>query len=134
MTVRRLDHVALPVDDMAPMVAFYVSLGFTVDDAHAPHLYSVCQGDMKLNLHAPALWRSGRFDLRGPAALPGCGDICLVWDGTEAELDELLASAAVEVIEGPVERVGGRDGGTATGVSRYVRDPERNLVEFIVYP
>ncbi len=134
MAIRRLDHVALPVDDMAAMVAFYASLGFSVDDAHAPHLVSVCQGDMKLNLHDPRLWRAGSFDLRGPTALPGCGDLCLVWDGTEAELDALLSAASVDVIEGPVARVGGQDAGTATGISRYVRDPEHNLVEFIVYP
>lgn len=116
------------------MVAFYAALGFAVDESHAPHLVSVCQGDMKLNLHDPRLWRSGRFDLRAPAAVPGCADICLVWDGSEADLDALLDAASVAVIEGPVERVGGRDGGTATGVSRYVRDPDGNLVEFIVYP
>jgi catechol 2,3-dioxygenase-like lactoylglutathione lyase family enzyme len=134
MGVRRLDHVAIPVADMAAMLAFYTSLGFTVDDSHAPLLFSVCQGDMKLNLHGPKLWGSGRFDLRGPTATPGCGDICMVWAGTEAELDALLAAAAVDVIEGPIDRVGGKDAGTATGTSRYVRDPDRNLLEFIVYP
>lgn len=59
--------------------------------------------------------------------------VCLVWDGDEASLDALLSGAGVAVIEGPVERVGGADGGTAVGVSRYVRDPDGNLVEFIVY-
>lgn len=134
MGVRRLDHVALPTDDPEAMAAFYVSLGFRLDDSHAPHLLSVCAGDMKLNLHAPRLWQSERFDLRGPAALPGCADICLVWDGSADELDALLATAGAEIIEGPVERVGGAAIGTATGMSRYIRDPERNLVEFIIYP
>lgn len=134
MTVTRLDHVALPVREMEPMLAFYRSLGFAVDDEHAPHLYSVCQGDMKLNLHAPRLWQSGRFDLRGPTAEPGCGDVCMVWAGDEQQLADLLASAGVDVIEGPVERVGGKDRGSATGTSRYCRDPDGNLLEFIVYP
>jgi catechol 2,3-dioxygenase-like lactoylglutathione lyase family enzyme len=134
MTVGRLDHVAIPVDDMEPMIGFYRSLGFTVDDEYAPLLYSVCQGDMKVNLHSPKLWRSEKFDLRGPTAEPGSGDLCMVWDGDEATLEALLVSADVEVIEGPVERVGGKNGGTTTGVSRYCRDPEGNLLEFIVYP
>ncbi len=133
MAVRRLDHVAIPVSDMQAMVAFYVSLGFSVDDSHAPHLISVCQGDMKFNLHSPRLWGSTKFDLRGPSASPGCGDVCMLWDGSEAELDALLSAASVEIIEGPVERVGGKDGGSATGISRYIRDPEDNLLEFIVY-
>ena len=133
MTVRRLDHVAVPVDDMEAMLRFYRSLGFTVDDRHAPKLYAVCQGDMKLNLHAPELWGSPRFELRGLTAKPGCGDICMVWGGTETELEALLWEAAVEVIEGPAPRVGGAGSGSVTGISRYCRDPDGNLLEFIVY-
>jgi catechol 2,3-dioxygenase-like lactoylglutathione lyase family enzyme len=133
MTVRRLDHVALPVNDMEAMLAFYRRLGFRVDESNAPILYSVCLGDMKFNLHSPRLWQSPRFKLRGPSAAPGCGDVCLVWDGTEAALEELLASAGAPVIEGPAPRVGGRNTGLDTGTSRYIRDPEGNLLEFIVY-
>lgn len=133
MPVRRLDHVAVPVNDMDAMLAFYRTLGFSIDDGMAPILYSACQGDMKINLHAPKLWQSPKFDLRGPAAEPGCGDLCMVWDGGEEALESLLRTARVEVIEGPVERVGGQDDGTATGTSRYIRDPEGNLLEFIVY-
>lgn len=134
MTVRRLDHVAVPVNDMDAMVAFYTAIGFSVDDSMAPLLISVCCGDMKLNLHYPRLWQSKKFDLRGPTAVPGCGDVCMVWDGNEAELVEMLSEASVEVIEGPVERVGGKAVGSASGISRYVRDPDGNLLEFIIYP
>lgn len=35
--------------------------------------------------------------------------------------------------EGPVERVGGRNEGRAVGRSIYTRDPDDNLLEFIVY-
>ena len=138
MTVKRLDHVAFPVRDMEPMVAFYRRLGFRIDDEMAPLMYSACLGDMKINLHPPELWETGElwefgdtFDLRGPNALPGCGDLCMVWGGTEAELEAFLAN--VDVIEGPVTRVGGKDVGAASGTSRYIRDPENNLLEFIVY-
>jgi len=134
MTVRRLDHVAIPVTDMDAMLAFYTSIGFSVEDSMAPLMVSVCQGDMKLNLHDPVLWQSGRFDLRGPTASPGCGDVCMVWEGTEAELEAMLSAASVDVIKGPVERIGGKDIGSATGTSRYIRDPEDNLLEFIIYP
>ncbi len=133
MPISRLDHVAVPVDHMEPMVAFYTALGFSVDESLSPLVVSVTQGDMKINLHDRSLWESGAFDLRGPTAVPGCMDICVVWDGPAADLDGLLATASIELIEGPVERDGGRDGGTATGSSRYVRDPDGNLVEFIIY-
>lgn len=133
MTVERLDHVAIPVADMEPMLTFYRALGFSVDDEYAPLVYSVCQGDMKINLHGPKLWQSKKFDLRGPTAEPGCGDLCMVWSGTAEGVEQLLAGAGVEIIEGPVKRVGGKDVGSAIGISRYCRDPEGNLLEFIVY-
>ncbi len=133
MTVRRLDHVAIPVNDMDAMLAFYTSIGFEVDDSLSSLMYSVCCGDMKLNLHLPKTWQSGKFDLRGPTAVPGCGDVCMVWEGSEADLEAMLSAASVEVIEGPVERVGGKDAGSAVGTSRYVRDPDGNLLEYIIY-
>lgn len=138
MTVKRLDHVAFPVRDIEPMVSFYRNLGFRIDDEMAPLMYSACLGDMKINLHPPELWETGElwefgdtFELRGPSALPGCGDLCMVWDGTAAELIAFLDG--VEIIEGPVERSGGLRSGSATGTSRYIRDPEHNLLEFIIY-
>ena len=71
----------------------------------------------------------------GPAsaAEPPCGDFCFVWDGTVDALKVMLDGAGAEVIIGPVERTGGRDGGTASGISHYIRDPDDNLLEFIVY-
>lgn len=38
-----------------------------------------------------------------------------------------------EIEEGPVERVGGKSGGKAKGISLYARDPDPNLLEFIIY-
>lgn len=123
-----LDHAAIPVADMEAMLSFYGQLGFGVDDALAPALYAVTFGANKINFHSPRLWQSGEFDLRGPSAEPGCGDFCFVWGGTESELERLLEG--IDIIEGPVERVGGRN---QRGQSRYVRDPDGNLLEFIIY-
>ena len=39
---------------------------------------------------------------------------------------------AVVIETGP--RQGGRNGGVDTGISRYIRDPDGNLLEFIIYP
>jgi catechol 2,3-dioxygenase-like lactoylglutathione lyase family enzyme len=64
-----------------------------------------------------------------PASLPGCGDLCFVWEGGSGALRELLATAGVEVVAGPVELRGARGSGTSV----YVRDPDANLLEFIVY-
>ena len=122
--------MAIPVRDMDAMLSFYQALGCTVDDELAPHLYAVSFGANKINFHAPRLWESGKFDLRGPEALPGCGDFCFLWSGEQVKLDRVLNDADAGVIEGPVERTGGTG---EKGTSTYVRDPDGNLLEFIIY-
>ena len=54
--------------------------------------------------------------------------------GSMDSLRVKLAEAGAALEEGPVERIGGRNAGRATGTSLYTRDPDRNLLEFIVYP
>lgn len=130
-SITGFDHVAVPMLDMERMVRFYRDLGFDVREG--TRICSVHCGDHKINFHVPTLWRSREFALRAPAAQPPCGDFCFVWEGSQQDLLQALAAARAEVIEGPVERVGGRDGGRATGVSHYVRDPDGNLLEFIRY-
>lgn len=64
------------------------------------------------------------------APRPGRGDFCFVWNlGIEALADKLEA-LAIPIVEGPVPRQGGRG---ETGISTYIRDPDGNLLEFIVY-
>jgi catechol 2,3-dioxygenase-like lactoylglutathione lyase family enzyme len=126
--VRGLDHVAVPMRNTEAMVAFYKGLGLeTTENANA---VSVHFGEQMINFHRPARWQDKSFTLRAPAATPPCGDICVVWEGTPAALTALLARVGVKVEEGPVERQGGR---RRAGSSTYVRDPDGNLVEFIIY-
>ena len=134
MAITGIDHVAIPLGNVEAMLAFYTGLGFELDDSSAPHLYAVSLGDQKLNFHAPRLWQSGRFDLRGPNAEPGCGDFCFVWAGGVEAAVRFLGDRGIETIEGPVDRVGGRTGGTSHGTSVYFRDPDQNLMELICYP
>ena len=132
MPVRGFDHVAIPIENTAAMLAFYRALGFAVDERE--NFYSIHFGDQKINFHAPQRWRSGRFTLRGPTAVPGCGDFCFVWEGSAQSLHSLLGQANAKIIDGPIERQGGREGGRAKGTSVYVRDPDSNLLEFMIYP
>jgi catechol 2,3-dioxygenase-like lactoylglutathione lyase family enzyme len=129
MSVRGFDHVALPMRDTEAMAAFYRALGLTVTES--TYLVQVYVGDQMINFHRPSVWEREGFDLRAPAAMPPCGDLCFVWEGAASSLQAALDRAGAQVIEGPVERQGGRQ---ATGTSVYVRDPDGNLLEFMTYP
>ena len=123
------DHVSLPMRDTDGMVAFYRSLG--LDVAEHPHVVSVYVGNQMINLHRPETWQREGFTLRAPAAKPPCGDLCFVWDGSTESLHALLDEADATIIEGPVGREGGR---RQAASSVYVRDPDGNLLEFMIYP
>ncbi|MCY3810841.1 MAG: hypothetical protein OXH15_03490 [Gammaproteobacteria bacterium] len=131
MSIAAFDHAAMPIADVQGMLGFYERLGFRVREVQPGLFYSAYFGANKINFHAPKAWQSRSFTLRGPTAEPGCGDFCFVWAGTSGELTAKLAGLGVAVIEGPVPREGGR--GTE-GISTYIRDPDGNLLEFIVYP
>jgi catechol 2,3-dioxygenase-like lactoylglutathione lyase family enzyme len=127
-SVRGFDHVALPMQNIDAMLAFYRGLGFQIIET--ANACSVYVGDQMINFHRPALWQSGTFTLRAPAAKPPCGDLCFVWDGTAAALKTWLDRAGAKIIEGPVARQGGRKKGAS---SVYIRDPDGNLLEFMIY-
>ena len=122
------DHVSLPLRNTDAMVAFYRALG--LDVAEKKHLVSVYVGDQMINFHRPEIWQREGFTLRAPAATPPCGDFCVVWDGSADSLAAVLAAADITVEEGPVDREGGR---RADASSVYVRDPDGNLLEFMIY-
>ena len=127
-SVRGFDHVALPMQNTDAMLAFYRGLGFQV--AENTNACSVYIGDQMINFHRPAWWQNAAFTLRAPAAKPPCGDLCFVWDGTAESLKAALDRAGAKTVEGPVARQGGRK---AAASSVYVRDPDGNLLEFMIY-
>jgi len=127
--VRGFDHVAVPMQNTEAMLAFYRGLGFEVRESAAA--YSVYIGNQMINFHRPTRWQDPAFTLRAPAARPPSGDFCFVWDGTAAALKAWLDGAKAAIVEGPVPRQGGRK---AEASSVYIRDPDGNLLEFMIYP
>jgi catechol 2,3-dioxygenase-like lactoylglutathione lyase family enzyme len=126
--VTGFDHVALPMQNPDAMAKFYQSLGF--ETRSTASVMSVYIGSQMINFHRPSLWQDASFTLRAPAARPPCGDLCFVWDGTPAALKATLDRIGAKLELGPVDRSGGRK---RTGSSVYVRDPDGNLLEFIIY-
>ncbi len=138
MKVPRFDHVALPSADPDTLLPFYRALGFPIlyeEEWRAGNgIPAIAVGDnQKINVHPPDLWQNPEFTLRGPTAQPGSADLCFVWTGTIEEIRALIEATGAEIERGPIPMRGGAGGGDARGTSIYTRDPEQNLVEFIVY-
>ncbi len=134
MSTVGIDHLAMPTANAERLITFYKVLGFTINDeaewrAGTANIFSIQIGDSKINVHPEGYTAK----LRGPSATPGCGDICFVWNGTVEACQKMLAEAGVDVIEGPGPRKGARAGGSIPAVSLYARDPDENLLEWMVY-
>ena len=134
MSTIGLDHIAMPTANAERLIEFYKGLGFAINDEAAWRagevgIFSIQVGDSKINVHPEGYTAT----LRGPTAVPGCADICFVWDGTAEECQQMLAAAGVEVIRGPGPRKGARAGGGLPAVSLYARDPDQNLLEWMIY-
>jgi catechol 2,3-dioxygenase-like lactoylglutathione lyase family enzyme len=126
--VQGFDHVALPMQNTVEILAFYRGLGFQVRETE--NAISVYIGNQMINFHRPPHWNDPAFTLRAPAAKPPCGDLCFVWEGTPESLKAMLERAGATIILGPIARQGGR---MKTASSVYVRDPDGNLLEFMIY-
>lgn len=135
MPTAGIDHIAMPTANAERLIAFYKRLGFAINNEEAwragtVSAFSIQVGEYsKINVHPEGYTAS----LRGPTAVPGCTDICFVWDGPVATCQHMLQEAGVEVIQGPVQRAGGRGRGTAPSLSLYARDPDDNLLEWMTY-
>jgi catechol 2,3-dioxygenase-like lactoylglutathione lyase family enzyme len=127
-----IDHVAMPVSDIERSVEFYGRvLGAQPIDlekwrAGKWPIVSISFGRQKFNLHPAA----NDFTLKAAHPAVGGGDYCFVWEGTPESAIEHLKRQQIQIIEGPVTRIGGR----GKGVSVYFRDPDGNLLELISYP
>lgn len=134
MSTIGFDHIAMPTANAERLIEFYKRLGFAINDEAAWRagevgIFSIQVGDSKINVHPEGYTAT----LRGPTAVPGCADLCFVWDGAVEECQQMLADAGVAVIRGPGPRKGARAGGGLPAVSLYARDPDQNLLEWMIY-
>ena len=119
--ITSIDHFVLTCADVDATIDFYVRvLGMTAESFGAGRR-ALSFGNQKINLHQAG----AEFEPKARVATPGSGDFCLLSDLPVAEIAAHLAAEGVEVIEGPVEKIG------AAGalLSIYFRDPDGNLVE-----
>jgi catechol 2,3-dioxygenase-like lactoylglutathione lyase family enzyme len=121
MRIASIDHLVLTVRDLERTCDFYArAMGMAVHRFHDGRL-ALHFGRQKINLHLAG----AEFEPKAETPVPGSADLCFLLDGTVDEAAAHLAKEGVDIIEGPVERVG------AVGTLRsvYFRDPDGNLVE-----
>ena len=129
-----IDHIAMPTANAERLIQFYKKLGFTINDeaewrSGTANIFSIQVGDSKINIHPEGYTAS----YRGPTAVPGCTDICFVWPGSVEACQKMLSDVGIEVIRGPGARKGARQRGALPAVSLYARDPDENLLEWMIY-
>jgi catechol 2,3-dioxygenase-like lactoylglutathione lyase family enzyme len=124
--VLRLDHLVIAVSDLDRSNAFYADvLGAVVVNLPGERIaYKI--GGQQLNVHGPS---SAAAPLAAKPVLPGNSDLCFVWNGRTAAMVEHLRRHRVELVDGPVERLGAH----GPGHSVYFRDPDGSLLELISY-
>jgi catechol 2,3-dioxygenase-like lactoylglutathione lyase family enzyme len=85
--VSGFDHVAVPMQNTAAMVAFYRRLGFQMTENE--NAVSVYIGSQMINFHRPTRWQDPSFTLRAPAAKPSMWRLLLRvgWDSRLVEGD-----------------------------------------------
>lgn len=134
MPTTDIDHLALKTADADRIIEFYRRFGFTIDDSGyrdgSKKWFNILVGHTsKIVVHAPDFVQPD--GLQAPAAVPGATHVCFVWDGTLDECLQMLQDVNVEVIWGPRTGAGARQGVTATHL--YARDPDDNLLEWMIY-
>ena len=121
MRIDVLDHLVLTVADIGRTRDFYERVLGMEPVVFSERRHALAFGAQKINLH-----EAGReFEPKAAAPTPGSADLCFLTNASVAEVVEHLEANSVEIIEGPVRRMGA----TEPITSVYFRDPDGNLLE-----
>ncbi len=125
-TVDRLDHLVITCRDADVTASWYQRVLGMEHEEYGRNLRQALRfGGQKINLrpHEASGWETA-----GSAA-PGTQDLCFSTALSPEDTIEHLRSCGVEIVEGPVERIGP----SAPMRSVYCRDPDGNLIELASY-
>lgn len=125
ITIDRIDHIVLTVNNIDASIAFYTRVLGMKEESFGQGRKALSFGRQKFNLH-----QKGReFEPKAMAPTPGAIDICLISSTPILKIAEHLKKQKVQIEEGPVQRTGAE--GPIT--SLYFRDPDNNLIEVSNY-
>jgi catechol 2,3-dioxygenase-like lactoylglutathione lyase family enzyme len=130
LAVERFDHIVLNCRDIEATASWYERvLGMRRETFGPSHRTALCFGDQKINLRPIGALADDPDWVTGSVEAAGSEDLCFVTDSAPDEVCAHLAACGVEVISGPVTKVGAL--GPMT--SHYCRDVDGNLIEIAVY-
>ena len=126
MSVVRVDHIVIPVNDLAASIRFYRdAVGLEPVDTNAEGtLATLRAGDQLVKLETPD--RSG---LVATCVVTGSADLCFQSDDEPGATLARMRGLGVPIVAGPAEKHGAR----GVMASVYVRDPDGSLVEIAHY-
>ena len=125
MSILRLDHLVLTVNDLDETVGFYTKVLGMKEVTFGSGRRALTFGNQKINLHQ----KGSEFEPKALKPLPGSPDQSLITDSDPGKSIDRLKALGVRVEKGPVERTGAL--GSMTSV--YLRDPDGNLIEVSKY-
>src|ERR1700722_5573937 len=124
VTIERVDHIGIRVRDFDRAMAFYRALGFELRhrvDFDAVAIIRNAQG-VEINLILNAKEDEPNILMDVPVKHAGYTHVALHVASVKATIDALKAND-ITITQGPVSF--GEDG----GISVFVRDPDRNVIE-----
>jgi catechol 2,3-dioxygenase-like lactoylglutathione lyase family enzyme len=123
--VGHIDHVVLNCRDVEVTVSWYVRVLGMDREEFGDGRIALRFGNHKLNVRPTGApnWVTAAVDA------PGTLDLCFIADTEPDAIGAHLRACGVEIIEGPVPKIGAH--GPMT--SHYCRDPDGNLIEVASY-
>lgn len=120
-----IDHIVLTVKSIEKTIGFYCGILGLTEVTFGDRRKAILCGSQKINLHEVGK----EFEPKAHHPTPGSADICLITNTPVIEMQKILSSHKIPILEGPVSRTGAK----GKILSLYVRDPDQNLVEISNY-
>ncbi|MGO9381454.1 MAG: VOC family protein [Mycobacterium sp.] len=128
--VERLDHIVLNCNDVEATASWYERvLGMSRETFGPSDRTALRFGDQKINLRPVGALADDPDWVTGSVEAAGSEDLCFITRCGPGDVRAQLASCGVEIISGPVTKIGAL--GPMT--SHYCRDIDGNLIEIAVY-
>ena len=128
--VERIDHIVLNCKDVEATASWYERvLGMRRETFGPSNRTAVCFGNQKINLRPIGALADDPDWVTGSVEAAGSEDLCFITRATADEVRAQLAGWGVEIVSGPVTKIGAL--GPMT--SHYCRDADGNLIEIAVY-